>query len=196
MATDRIAAAQRGIILSEALRNPSATQRRSTATGTQRRARQATGAFSGPDFDSQEVAETLVRHRLTYGNIPPSESADLGRVGGATLLWHAIMSHEVCELWGTRDAIERCKPQFKENSDVADDLTGIQSAGHYIWRPDREDAVLVADISSALSRSRHQTHFLLDLGSLASHLVEEARRPLIKIELGTTVFEERVRGFA
>lgn len=66
MATDRIAAAQRGIILSEALRNPSATQRRSTATGTQRRARQATGAFSGP-FVSPGSLTRAERLRLIEG---------------------------------------------------------------------------------------------------------------------------------
>ncbi|MEY2522359.1 MAG: hypothetical protein QOJ66_924, partial [Ilumatobacteraceae bacterium] len=66
MATDRIAVAQRGVVLSEAFRAPSATRKRSTAKAAKRKAPQATGALTGP-FLSPGSLTRAERLRLIEG---------------------------------------------------------------------------------------------------------------------------------
>ena len=146
-------------------------------------------------FTSREVAEILLRDRLTRGNISPSESHEIGQEGAASLLWYAITSYEVCELWGTRDDIERCKLDFK-NSDVAADITGLKHAASHIWIPNGGEARIVTDLAPVLNDSKHETHFNIDFNNVAAHLVEQAERPLFKIDVSADVAGERVRGFA
>jgi hypothetical protein len=148
-------------------------------------------------FTSRDVAEVLVRHRLTFGNIPPSESGDIGRQAAQSLLWHAIISHEVCELWGIKEDVHSVQSLFDEQKPtVAEDLTGLKHAQTYVWRPDRHEAVLQSDLAVFLSQSEHETHFLLDLDRLSTHLVTRTQRPLFRIDVSGIVSGRRVRGFA
>jgi Peptidase family S41 len=66
MATDRIAVAQRGVVLSEAFRTPSATRKRSTTKAAKRKAPKATGALIGP-FLSPGSLTRAERLRLVEG---------------------------------------------------------------------------------------------------------------------------------
>jgi len=66
MATDRIAVAQRGVVLSEAFPAPSAPRKRSTAKGAKRKAPKATGALTGP-FLSPGSLTRAERLRLIEG---------------------------------------------------------------------------------------------------------------------------------
>lgn len=147
-------------------------------------------------FTTRDVAEILVRHRLTHGNIPPSESGDIGREAAQSLLWYAIANHEVCELWGARNDVDRCKLEFQGSTSVANDLTGLASAYSYLWRPDREVAQLKADIAAVLDQSAHETHFVLSIEHLASRLVEKAQRTLLKIHVSEVAAASRVMRIA
>ena len=66
MATDRIAVAQRGVVLSEAFPAPSAPRKRSTAKAAKRKAPKAAGALTGP-FLSPGSLTRAERLRLIEG---------------------------------------------------------------------------------------------------------------------------------
>lgn len=94
-----------------------------------------------------------------------------------------------------KDDLDQFELEFENMAPLAGCLTGLQSAGAYIWRPDREPATLKADIALVLHYSSHESHFLLSLEQLSNHLAKQAKRSLFEIEVSGDVAGQRFRRF-
>ena len=149
-------------------------------------------------FTSRDAAEILVRQCLTEGNLAPGQSRGLGAHGADAVLWYAVVNHEgVCEIWGTDSDTAHCQAEFEKNTDLAGEILRFEETPPgYIWRDGSKTPTLEHDVSSLLANSTSRTHFIVDLGTIASDMVRLANRPLFSINASPGSKGKMVRRFS